>query len=79
MNIPGKFQKSQPSKKLAPCLVSTSFQFEVGVGTGLPAEEEVGVGRLELEEEPELMEETMMGFPPPVEFPPCVGVGTDGF
>ena len=40
------------------------------VGTGLPAEEEVGLGRRELEE-PEVMEETIMPFPPPV------GVGVD--
>ena len=71
-DTPGRSQKSQPSKKLAPSLPSTNFQSEVrtGVGTGPPAEEEVGLGRLELEE-PEVMEETMMPFPPPV------GVGVD--
>jgi len=68
MNTPGKDQKSQPSKKLAPSLTSANFHSEVKVGTGLPPEEEeVGVGRLEMEE-PEVMEETMTPFPPPVEF-----------
>ena len=71
VNSPGKSQKSQPSKKLAPFLSSTNFQSEVRVGTGPPAEE-VGVGLLELElEEPEVMEETMTPFPPPD------GVGVD--
>ena len=71
VNTPGKSQKSQPSKKLAPSLFSTNFQSEVrGVGTGPPAEEAVGVGRLEVVE-PEVMEETMTPFPPPV------GVGVD--
>jgi len=46
------------------------------VGTGLAPEEEVGLGRLELEE-PDVMEETMIPFPPPVVFPPAVGVGDD--
>jgi hypothetical protein len=66
-------QKSQPSKKLAPALVSTRVQGEVGVGTGLPPEVvgvEVGVGRRETEEG-EMMEETMTGFPP------TVGTGVD--
>jgi len=67
MNTPGKDQKSQPSKKLAPSLTSASFQSEVRVGAGLPPEEEVGEGRLEMEE-PEVMDETMTPFPPPVEF-----------
>lgn len=62
-NTPARDQKSQPSKKLAPALVSTNVQGEVGVGAGLPLEEEVGVGCLELEET-EVMEETMTGFPP---------------
>jgi len=74
VNAPGKAQKSQPSKKLAPALVSTKFQSEVGVGAGVPPEEDVGLGRLELEE-PDVMDETMTLFPPPVEFPPPVGVG----
>jgi len=66
-NPPGRSQKSQPSKKLAPSLFSANFQSEVRVGTGPPAEEDlegVGLGRLE---EPEVMEETMTPFPPPVE------------
>ena len=67
-NAPGRAQKSQPSKKLAPSLVSTNFQSEVRVGTGPPPEVDVGLGRLELE--PEVMEETMTPFPP-------VGVGVD--
>ena len=65
-NAPASDQKSQPSKKLAPSLVSTNVQSEEG--TGLPPEVDVGLGRLELE--PEVMEETMMPFPP-------VGVGVD--
>ena len=64
MSAPAKDQKSQPSKKLAPSLVSTKLQSEVAVGTG----PEVDVGRLELE--PEVMEETITPFPP-------VGVGVD--
>ena len=63
-NAPGRDQKSQPSKKLAPSLASTNFQSEVRVGTGVPPEVEVGVGRLVFEE-PEVMEETMTPFPPP--------------
>lgn len=58
-NTPGNDQKSQPSKKLAPSLVSANFQSEVRVGCGLPPE--VEVGRLE---EPVVMEETMIPFPP---------------
>jgi hypothetical protein len=56
-------QKVQPSKKLAPSLVSTNVQGEETVGVGVPPGVEVGVGRLEVE--PETIEETMMGFPPP--------------
>lgn len=68
MNTPGKSQKFQPSKKLAPSLSSAKVHSEVGVATGPPPEEEVGVGRLELELElePDVMEETMTLFPPPV-------------
>ena len=79
-NTPASDQKSQPSKKLGPALVSTNVQGEVAVGTGLPpevvvevgmgVEVGVGVGRLELRE-PEEIEETMTGFPPPV------GTGVD--
>ena len=36
------------------------------VGVGVPPEVEVGVGLGRLELEPETMEVTMMGFPPPV-------------
>lgn len=60
-NTPANDQKSQPSKKLAPSLVSANFQSEVSVGCGLPPEVEVGLGRLV---EPEVMEETMTPFPP---------------
>ena len=74
-NTPGEDQKSQPSKKLAPSLVSANVHWEVGVGAGLDTKEEVGVGRLELE--PDVMEETMMPFPLLDEFPPPDGVGTD--
>ena len=79
-NIPARDQKSQPSKKLAPALVSANVQGEERVGVGLPPEVEVGMGvgegegRLELEE-PEAMEETMTGFPPAV----GTGVDEDGF
>jgi hypothetical protein len=75
-NTPARDQKSQPSKKLPPALVSTNVQGEVRVGVGVPLEVgvEVGVGRLELEE-PEVMEEIMTGFPPAV----GTGVDEDGF
>lgn len=60
-------QKSQPSKKLAPSLTSTNVQGEVAEGVGDPPEPVdvgLGVGFLALEE-PEVMEETMTGFPAP--------------
>ena len=75
-NVPALAQKSQPSKKLAPAIVSTSVQGEetVGVGLGLPnVDEGVGLGRLELE--PVTIEETMTGFPPPAGTVDCPLLG----